>query len=145
MSYVERMHPENVTDPRSYMDYVCQTVGTPWALQDLHAMRKKTRLFFEQYPQCDWPTLVRVAQWARAKKRRPARAFYVVDYARYAWSDGAVPEMDPSNVDYNLESRISLALEEETDSLWRERLMMSEGDGRREVYEQWSAMHVAGT
>lgn len=141
MSFVERTHPENVTDAKSYMDYVCQTVGSPWCVKDFVVMRKKIRWFFSEYPQCDWPTLVRIAQWARAKKKRPAHAFYVVDMARYAWADGAVPEMDPSNDDSDLESRISRALARETDASWRERLTMSEGEGRREVYQLWASTH----
>ena len=141
MGFCDRTYPENVIDNDTFMQYVCETVGSPWAFKDLLVMRKKTKGFFSEYPQCDWATLVRVAQWARAKRRRPAHAFQVVDYARYAWSDGAVPEMDPSNDDLALEAEIHQALEVETDSCWRERLIMSEGDGRRAVYQQWAAVH----
>jgi hypothetical protein len=141
MGFADPVRAENVHDVKSYMSYVCQTVGSPWTMADEHIMGKKVKGFFSAYPECGFETLVRVAQWARAKKKRPARAFLVVDMARYAWSDGAVPEMDPRNVNLALEANIRNVLETETDPAWRERLVMASGEGRKAVYRQWMAVH----
>lgn len=137
MGFADPIRAENVVDADTYMSYVCQTVGSPWQLKDTYVMKKKVKDFFKVYPQCSYETLIRVAHWARSKKKRPPHAYYVVDMARYAWADGAVPEMDPSNVDLKLERLIRQALETETDPTWRERLVMSEGDGRRVVFDAW--------
>ena len=138
MGYLGFVAPEEVSDPASFCRYVCQTIGTPYAFKDEIVMRRKVREFFEQYPHCSYGTLVRLVQWARSKKKRPARAWYIIDMARYAWADGALPEMDPQNVDLTLETKIRQALESETDPEWRRRLMTAEGDGRRVVFQQWT-------
>lgn len=139
MGYLDRVMPEDVIDPDSYCRYVCQTVGSPWTMTDSFVMKKKLKTFFKAYPECGYGTLIRIAQWTRSKKKRPPHAYMVVDYARYAWADGALPELDPSNVDLELERKIGRALEIETDPEWRRKLVLSEGSGRRAVFQQWAS------
>lgn len=138
MGFVDPLTVDEVVDAESYTRYVCQTVGSPWSYKDVVIMKKKVRVFFEAYPHCTYSTLVHVAHWARAKKKRPAHAYYLVDMARYAWQDGALPEMDPANVRSDVDDLIHQALEQETDPAWRRRLMTAEGAGKRMVYENWT-------
>lgn len=137
MGFCDRISASDVCDADTLTRYVCQTVGSPYAFKDTIVMKKKLNEFFAAYPKTSYDTMIKVAHWARAKKKRPAHAFYIVDMARYAWADGALPELDPSNVDSDLETNIRRALEEETNPEWRRRLIGSEGAGRRVVFDAW--------
>lgn len=144
MTWLTQWTPEKVQaakdKPRAFADYCQQTIGTPWpTLKDMTILRKKIKEFFAHYPQCDYRSLCRVAQWARSHKKRPTRAWLVLEMFRDAWRDGYLPELDPAERrDENIEGNISTALDEETRPEWRSRLLGARGvEGRREAYEEW--------
>lgn len=138
--------PDLVADaddpPKAYAEYVQQTVGIPYpTIKDMTILRRKAKDFFAKVPNTDWKTLCRIAQWARAKKRRPPRVFMLVDMFREAWSAGYLPELDRADrVDETVEDGIERALRTETRPEWRARLMGARGvTARREALAEWQA------
>ena len=136
--------PEDVAEaddkPLAFANYVQQTLGCPWPTkQDQIVLRKRLKECFEAIPEADYYTLCRTVQWARARKRRPPRVWMVVDYVRDAWSQGALPELDPANrTDKKLEEAIAAALKIEKRDGWRRRLLGAQGlDARQEAYRAW--------
>jgi hypothetical protein len=131
---------QDVNDPVTFAQYVQQRLGTPYPnYKQLPVLRKTIKTFFEAYPNADYGTLVRLTNWARDKKKRPAHSYQLIGMVRYAWSDGALPELDPKDrVDPETEAAIEAALKIEKDEAWRKRLMMATGiQGRQEVYAAW--------
>lgn len=128
-------------DPaEAFAGYCEQVAGTPYpTATEMRVLRKKANLFFEQYPQCDWVTLCAVARWTVSRRRRFARVSQIVDQYRYAFEKGAIPELDARNaVDPHLESQITAALFDESDPVWRRRLLLAQSQvDRREVYSMW--------
>lgn len=144
MTWLTQWTPEKVQaaddPPKAFADYCQQTIGTPWpTLKDMIVLRRKIKDFFALYPQCNYVSLCRVAQWARSHKKRPTRAWLIMDMFREAWRDGYLPELDPAERrDENIEDNISTALDEETRPEWRSRLLGARGvEARREAYEEW--------
>jgi hypothetical protein len=144
VSFVDLLKPQDVVDARTFADYVRQILGTPTnTMKDLVTLQKKLKEHQEAWPNADWQTLVRTVDWCKARKKRPARAFLVVDWVRYAWADGYLPELDTKPVDQQLEEAISEALEVETDTEWRYRLIGAEGRARKEVYVAWKTAQMS--
>lgn len=86
-----------VDDAESFALYVRQKLGTPYPTQQqLIVLRRQLRQFFEQYPDLGFDVLLKVVDWSRAKRKRPAHAYTLLSYVRYAWSDGALPDLDPA-------------------------------------------------
>lgn len=141
--WLEVWTPEKVAsadDPvMAFANYAQQTLGVPWPTQkDLATTRKKVKEFFKNYPQADWHTLCRVVAWARSRKKRPSRVYLVIELFRDAWSNGALPELDPDNrVDPEVEVAIAQALEVETDAWWCGRLSMCKGEARVAALQEW--------
>lgn len=143
--YLERWTPEKVAaapDPAlAFSEYVQQTLGTPWpTMKDQAILRKRCNEFFEHYPRASWFTLCRVVVWCKRsrKYRRPTRVWVVVDAFRDAWSAGALPELDITVSDEELEDRITEALAVEERDSWRRRLIGAVGvEARRRAYEEW--------
>lgn len=134
---------EDVTDVHSFAEYCEQRLGCPWpTYKDKILLQKKCNDLFKRYPdRVTWQTMVRVANWMRSRKWRPARVWMVAEAFREAWSAGALPELDPRHdTDETLERQIQEALKEETRMDWRRMLLGSSGlHARREVYECWKA------
>jgi hypothetical protein len=128
-----------VQDANALARYIEQRTGAPWAsIKDMSILRKKCKEFFEHYPHCDWTTLCHVADWCQRKRKRYSHVWKVVDAFRYAYEDGALPEVDQGYRNRNLEREIADALEQETDRLWRMRLIGTRGiDARKEVLQSW--------
>lgn len=128
-----------VVDAVTFGDYVHERLGVPYpGFKALAILRKKSKLFLQQNPRADWQTFVRVADWARAKKKHPADVWWLIDATKYAFADGYLPELDPSTqVEDNVTRLIYAACQEETDRHWRDRLLSVQGDSRILVYEQW--------
>jgi hypothetical protein len=140
------IRPEQVVDPETFATYAQQTLGCPYPpLRDMILLRTKIKEFFAEKPQADYYTLCRIVQWAKANKRRPAAVWKIPPMWAWAWEDNALPELDPDQLkDKDLERRIALALEVETDPAWRRRLIGSESvEKRREVYDSWKAAKKA--
>jgi hypothetical protein len=96
MTWLTTWTPEKVQaaqdKPRAFAEYCQQTIGTPWpTLKDMTILRKKIKEFFEHYPRCDYRSLCRVANWCRARKRRPTRAWLVIESFRDAWRTATCP------------------------------------------------------
>jgi len=125
--------------PRAFADYCQQTLGIPWpTVSDLATLRKEIDKFFDHYPQADYYTLCRLAVWCRGRKKRFERVWMVVMAFREAWVAGALPELDPSRVDNEVEGLIKLALESEQRPSWRNRLLGAAGvDARRQALSEW--------
>lgn len=138
MSFIDRLRPEDVKDIDTFAEYVSQVLGTPYnTLNDKIVLRKKLKEFEKNVPNGTWQTLVRTCDWAKARKKRPAHSYLVVDWVRYAWADGYLPDLDEKPQDQELEAGIRAALEVETDPEWRRRLIGAEGRARKEVYVAW--------
>jgi len=131
----------DVRDAESLARYIQQTVGVPWpTLKDMTVLRRSVNEFFQHYPDLDYLTLCRVADWCRSKKRRFARVWQVVPQFRWAYADGALPEVDQvRHTDVDVEDAIREAVAVETDDVWLDRLVCSQGRSlRREVLERWN-------
>lgn len=140
MSWVDQVKPEDVTSPEKFADYVAQTCGTPWVtFKDMAILKKQLKEFWINCPNANWFTLVRTAQWARSKKKRPARVYSIIRMVPWAWQEGFLPELDPTKqVDPEVEEQIQQALLVEQSPEWRYRLIGAEGmTARREVLLAW--------
>lgn len=143
MSFLDVMSASDVHDARSFSEYVQQHCGTPYCRnKDMMLLNKAIKEFKERYPHLadnPWPTLCRAAMWVRSERKRPNNvSFLVQTMLPWAWSDGALPELDPQRfVDTDVETEISMALGQEDDPIWRDRLIGSEGIGRKEVLTAW--------
>lgn len=141
MTFLSVLRSTDVVDARSFAEYAQQILGTPIpeSPKDLHILNTKTDEFFVQYPSADWRVLAATVDWCRAKRKRPANAWWIVTEVRYAWNDGAIPDLDPRDpVEKSVEYNIELALEKETDPYWQRMLLGSVGaENRREVLAAW--------
>jgi hypothetical protein len=138
MSFIDPIEPSAVASAEDFSSYVHQLIGTPCNLRDNIVLKKKSKDFFKANPRASWATLCRVARWAKDKRKRPPHAYFLVDWARYAWADGCLPELDADTKDPDVEQQIRAALDGEPDREWRYRLMRATGvDAQREVLGQW--------
>lgn len=130
---------------RLYARYCQQTVGTPMPMNQMWGpLGRRIKAFMIEYPQADWYTLCRVAQWCRTHKVRPRTTVGLVGCFRSAWADGHLPELDPQHVNLEVERRIERALEEEEDETWRSRLLLARGvEARRKLIEEWESKRSA--
>lgn len=146
--------PEDVAKAKNFSEslrlfarYCQQVVGTP--MPDSKAwgpLGARVKAFFIEYPQADWYTLCRIAQWCRNHKLRARTTVGLVGCFRSAWSDGAIPELDPANLDLELEREIERALEIEMDDSWRRRLYLARGtEARRAALEEWTKERCAAS
>ena len=143
MGAIDYVSIEQVDSPDLLTRYICQTTGTPWASgRDIGIVRKKCKEFFEQYPYLDYSALCHVADWVARRKKRYSHVWKVIDAFRYAYEDGALPEVDRrTKPDPQIEEEIDRALEVETDRVWRMRLIGTEDvNSRKEVLDAWLTM-----
>lgn len=139
------MDANEVTDARSFANYVQQRLGTPFpSYANLGRLNKQAKRFFSEYPDTSWATLVRVVEFCKARKRRPAHCYSVMSQIRHAYAAGYLPEMEPrERTDAELEVQITEALKVERDEKWRDRLIASSGvEVRRKVYVAWCDTRV---
>lgn len=142
MSYVDRLDRRDVVDAKTFATYAHQRLGCPAStIKDITILRKQVKEFFAKNEQATWATMCNVVDWAKARKKRPHSVYVLVAWAKFAFADGYLPDLIPTNRDPELETLIEAALEVETDPHWRERLFTSYGPGRRVVYEEWLATH----
>lgn len=140
MSALDYLTPEQVTTSDLLCTYIEQQTGTPWSSgKDIALFRKKCKEFFEHYPYLDYQSLVHVADWCRRTKRRYSHTWKVVDAFRYAYADGALPEVDHRrHVDPNMEAEIEEAITLETDDTWKRQLICTQNvQTRKEVLDNW--------
>lgn len=128
----------DVKNASEFAQFAQQNLGTPWATKkDMVLLQKRSNEFFSHYPHCGWDTLCRVVMWAKRKRKRFAYVWQTVDAFRWAWQDGAIPELERSRDDA-VEDRIDDALTIETNDVWRTALIGTENrNQRRELVEQW--------
>jgi hypothetical protein len=136
------IRPEKVTDADSAEQYIMQQVGIGHVTaKDGAIFRKKVKEMFEHYPTADWQTLVRTAQWAKARRRRFAHLYQLVEAVRYAYEDGYLPELDPNNQG-DVDEQIQSVLRREQDPNWRRRLLVAQGmQAKVAVLEMWQQVH----
>lgn len=140
MGFADRIEASDVKDPRSLANYVQQTVGCPYPTgKEVAAFNRRLKETLKNNPQLTYPSLCRVAQWARAKKVRLRSAASLFTCIGSAYKDGYLPELDPANqIDHDLETRILEALEVEKDPVWRSQLFGTEGHrARAELLARW--------
>lgn len=132
------MRAEAVHDFETCEQFVMQQVGIGHVTTNDRAIfKRKIRELFENYPDADWRTLVRTAEWAKARRRRFARLFQLVEAVRYAYEDGYLPELDPSGTG-DIDAQIREVLQEEDDPAWRRRLLVAQGmQAKLAVLEMW--------
>lgn len=131
----------------AFADYCQQRIGVPYpTIKDMRILRRHVKDFFKNVPDATWYTLCRVADWCKARRKRPQRVWMVVLHFRKAWSDGYLPELDPAEqaIDETVERRVKVALAVETNEWWRRRLLGSSGVGaRKEAITEWEQMKAA--
>lgn len=124
-----------------FCKYVQQAVGVPFPTgKDIVIVRRRAKEFFAAYPHTNWYTLCRVANWCKARKRRPTRPWMVIDHFRDAWSAGFIPELnDTTRVNESVEERIAKVLQVERRESWRRRFVMAQGEARERVLSEWES------
>lgn len=134
----------SVTDYETAAKFCQQQVGCGYVTgKDLGIFKKKVNELFDHYPAADWQTIVRTAEWAKARRRRFAHLFQLVEAVRYAYEDGYLPELDPRN-QADVDDQIREALRDELDPDWRRRLMIAQGmQAKSMVLEQWRELRVS--
>lgn len=143
--WLTRWTPEMVAhapDPAlAFCEYAQQTLGVPWPTrEDQCILRRRVKELLDRYPHADYFTLCRLVQWCRAHKKRKPRVWMVVDCWRDAWVAGALPELDPTHADDDVERRIRAALDVEQRQSWRRRLLSAIGPAaRRAAVDAWEA------
>lgn len=139
-AFLTPMKAAQVVDCRTFARYAQETVGTPVPRRaEIATLQRKVTEFFALYPQANWAALVATTDWCRAKRKRPAEAWWILKEVRFAWKDGAVPQLDPVVVvDDSVEFHISRALEIETDDRWKRMLIGAVGtENRRKALASW--------
>lgn len=144
MTYLlHQLTPSEVTDVKTFASFANQTIGTsfPRNQREWGQAGKHCSTFFAENPHADWMTLVNTVAWAKAKRRRLATVTALVNSVRWAFADGALPELDPTKrrvVDEYTEEAIWKALDTETDPCWRNMLICANGiENRRLVLHAW--------
>jgi hypothetical protein len=135
------MSASEVVDGKTFANFVHQQLGTPFPSKvHLNTLNKRVRQFFTEYPDANWMTMVRLVEYCKSRKKRPAHAYAVFSQLRFAFAAGYLPELEPKeHTDEELEQSIQAALEVERDTKWRERLIASTGvNARRRVYVAWT-------
>lgn len=126
---------------KAYASYLQQRLGLPFpTLKDQAILRSKAKAIFDQYPEADWKTLCKVADYCKARKQRPPRAWMVIDLYREAWAAGFAPELGFNYVPPapEVDSELAEILQHEHRSGWRRRLLMAQGpQAKREVLAEW--------
>lgn len=127
----------DVKNPKSFATFCHQNFGTPSpTISDLKMLGKQAKLLFAREPGTDWQTLIDVARWCHANKRRVARVHFYVDQFKWAWAAGGIEVAD--YVDEDVKSEIDEALRVETDPIWRGKLMRADGNAAKlEVLNRW--------
>lgn len=131
------LYARDVNDVDSFCDYIQQMLGTPHiTIKDKMILRKMVKETFDQHPTMTWGYLCRIVDWAKDKKRRPARGYTVMSYLNFAWRDHYIPDL-PSEWEVSFKKRLDKALQIETDPDWRQRLSMSLGQYQIDALDEW--------
>jgi hypothetical protein len=126
-----------------WAEYAHQVLGVPQpTLTDMTGARKNVKELFRLYPdQADWYTMCRVVMWVKKRRRHYSRLAPVAACWRDAYGDRFLPELNPPDIDTNLEATIARALDQETDPVWRRRLIATTGmDFRRATLAEWEEL-----
>jgi hypothetical protein len=131
-----------VASPETFAAYAQQTIGTKYPNQkEMATLRKRAKQFFEEMPLADWSTVVQTIGYLRARHRRVDMAWAVFSFVPYAFKDGFLPQLDPSNHDVrdpSVEAEIARILEQETDPWWVGNLTLAtEPEARRDLVHMW--------
>lgn len=142
MGILSMIDASEVTNQTMFARYVQQELGTPPPSNNRArmALTVQVKKVFDEYPNANWNTLVKLVAYAKNRKSRPPTTASVFQDLRYAWSKGYLPELDPASepaTDPNIERRINEALRYETDPLWRRKLVATTGEIRVRIYEAW--------
>lgn len=142
-SYLTRLTPAMVAeapDPTAaFAQYCAEQIGFPFiTVKDLMLLRRGVNTLFEECPQANYYTLCRIVAWAKSKHRRRPRVWQILDFFRYAWADGMLPELNEPVHDPALDAHINDAVRIEHDPVWRRRLRDTRGVGlRATAYAAW--------
>lgn len=140
MGRLDYLSTPDVHNSETLATYIEQQTGTPWATnQDRLILKKKCNEFFQRYPYLDYEALCHLTDWCHRRRRRFSNVWKVLDQFRYAYEDGALPEVNTRRrVDPQLEQDIEEALSLETDSEWRAMISGTPNlKVRKEVLENW--------
>lgn len=134
---LDELRPQDVKDGKTFARFVQQRYGTPYPThKSLAILNRQAKALFKEHPDCNWRTLVEVAQYCHGKKRRMPEAYFYVNQFRWAYADGAI-QLRPV-AEMEIEDGIKEALEVERDPEWRSSLMRADGvTARRAVLTNW--------
>lgn len=139
---IDEVRREDVKDAQTFSKFCQQNFGVPYAtIKDMAILKKNAKVLFQEHPNLDWQSMVQVAYWCHAKKRKIARTFYYVNQFRWAYADGAITLESPSEAAKDVDERLREALIEEHNLAWRAKLSRADGtEAKREVLRQWEEM-----
>jgi hypothetical protein len=139
---LDEVRREDVKDAQTFSKFCQQNFGVPYATaKDLAILKRNAKVLFAEHPNLDWQSMVQVAYWCHAKKRKIARTYYYINQFRWAYADGAITLESHSVEATEVDERMRLALLEETNTAWRARLSRADGSAaKREVLQQWEEM-----
>lgn len=135
---------ENVVDSKTFARYVQQRLGVPYpTAKNLVILNKAIKSFFEEYPHLGYESLCNLVDWAKARNKRFADTYVLVNMYRFAWQDGFLPELDP--IDFEAQSfqeKEDFLLDRESDPYWRNKIMDAQTvDAKQAIYEAWESQY----
>lgn len=140
MAFADLLKREDVVTAEKLAEYCQQQTGIPYPTKAaMGKFKKSCNEFFLQYPNTDYRTLCGVVDWAKNNRKRYSDVSRLIMYGmRFAFADGYLTELDPSNREDHIDNLIIEALQLETDPDWRENIMAARsGRARMDVYNQW--------
>lgn len=141
MCDVDYLSIADVQDPKTLARYISQRTGVPYPNNsEMMILRKKVKDFFVQHPHLNYSTLCRVADWSVRKRRRFGNAWRVVEAWKWAYEQGAIPEVDEQrHADPKTDRAICEVLAIEKDPAWRLRFQGTQDRRiRRELLKKWT-------
>jgi hypothetical protein len=130
---------DEVVDPVSFGKYCAQHLGAPYpSVKDMTILRKGVKEFFEQYPKANYSTLLKLVDLAVTQKKRFSHVYKIIDWHRYPYEKGLLPELDGRGVNVALEDSIYDILDKDSDYRWHARFNAERSpEGRAALYQQY--------
>jgi hypothetical protein len=130
---------DEVVDPESFGKYCAQHLGAPYpSIKDMSVLIKGVKAFFAQYPKADYNTLLKLVDIAVSQKKRFSHVYKIIDWHRYPYEKGLLPELDGRGVNINLEDAIFKVLCEDSSEQWHARFNAERSpEGRAALYQQY--------
>jgi len=135
---VEFMDPSSVVDDTTLIAYVRQHLGCPGFKKDEIIFRRASKEYRDLNPHISYPDLVRVVDWCKATHRRPPTLASIFRLVGFAYQAGILRSVE-THRERLVMNDLYAALAQETDPVWRRRLLDSSGPAQRKVLAAWKA------